>query len=274
MLLTDWDDERSVKRRSRYANFSALRKLDFLARMAYYLQVQFRALTFSTSTILEYYRQSCTIFDLPLDEAFQVTKEIESHTGLFIQSGYDTFEFSHKSLQEYLTAEYLVRLPVPPDFTEVRGMPNEVAIATGISSDPYNYLSFVVRIYGRGRDVSSFFFAYTTRFLSEKVDLRLDENSFWVLAELYSIINRSLTTMERGHVEVQRGLERTIVQYAKSVVDVGFHFRFSPNGELFQTIPKVSDSPDRYLPDFITVRSDFWTAIINSTSHQKRQTKL
>ena len=48
-----------------------------------------------------------------------VIAELESHTGLFIQSGFDQFEFAHKSLQEFLTAEYLVKLPSIPTRKEI-----------------------------------------------------------------------------------------------------------------------------------------------------------
>jgi hypothetical protein len=33
-------------------------------------------------------------FGLPRADAAKVANELESHTGLFVQSGYDTFEFS------------------------------------------------------------------------------------------------------------------------------------------------------------------------------------
>lgn len=51
------------------------------------------------------------IFGLPREDAAKVAGELESHTGLFVQSAYDIFEYSRKSLQEYLTAEFVVKLP-------------------------------------------------------------------------------------------------------------------------------------------------------------------
>ncbi len=72
-------------------------------------------------------------------------KELESHTGLFIQSGFELFEFAHKSIQEYLIAEYLVKLPsIPDDFKTIENLPNEFAIAIAISSNPSLYFSELV----------------------------------------------------------------------------------------------------------------------------------
>jgi len=74
-------------------------------------------------------------------EAQQVVNELETHTGLFIQSGYEQFEFAHKSLQEYLAAEYLVKLPsIPPERRILFKLPNELAIAVTISSNPSDYI--------------------------------------------------------------------------------------------------------------------------------------
>ena len=72
-------------------------------------------------------------------------QELALKEGLFIQSGYDSYEFPHKSLQEYLTAEFLIKLPqIPnnPDFLNL--MANELAIATAISTSPSLYFADLI----------------------------------------------------------------------------------------------------------------------------------
>ncbi len=47
-------------------------------------------------------------YGLPKNEARTVARELESHTGLLVQSG-ELYEFSHLSLQEFLAADAMVR---------------------------------------------------------------------------------------------------------------------------------------------------------------------
>ena len=66
-----------------------------------------------------------------------VVAEIESHTGLIVESHYRHFEFSHLSIQEFLCAKHLVNLPYSQDtikyFLEY---PEPLAIAVSISGEP------------------------------------------------------------------------------------------------------------------------------------------
>lgn len=115
LLLEEWDSERGVTRYSRYAGFDAARKLDFLAALSYEMDVvRGSGASFSTGNLEEAYREICDRFHLPSEQAMTVAAEIESHSGLLVRTGVDTFEFSHKSLQEYLTAEYISRLRLLP----------------------------------------------------------------------------------------------------------------------------------------------------------------
>jgi predicted NACHT family NTPase len=138
LLLEEWDSERGVRRYSRYADFDAARKLDFLAALSYEMDViRGSGASFSTSNLQEAYREICDRFHLPPNDAAIVAQEIESHSGLIVRTGIETFEFSHKSLQEYLTAEYISRLRLLPTLgILLRNYPNELAIAVALASDP------------------------------------------------------------------------------------------------------------------------------------------
>lgn len=141
LLLEEWDEQRSVKRYSRYARFDVPMKLEFLCQMAYLLTTWKQTSLFSKDDLLSVYELIHDNFNLSENEASLVVNELESHTGLFIQSGFDEFEFAHKSLQEYLAAEYIVRLPsVPSDEYLLLLLPNEIALAVAISSNSSTYL--------------------------------------------------------------------------------------------------------------------------------------
>lgn len=106
-------------------------------------------------------------------ESKRVVAELETHTGLFLQSGYERYEFAHKSLQEFLAAEFLVKLPSIPQWNKLAFLPNELAIAVAISSSPGTYFAELVFTRLRTRELpEDFLTAFLTRLLIEKPDFR------------------------------------------------------------------------------------------------------
>ncbi|MDF7807876.1 hypothetical protein P4E94_10545 [Pontiellaceae bacterium B12219] len=114
--------------------------------------------------------------------------EIESHTGLFIQSGYDSFEFAHRSLQEYLAAEYIVRLPsIPVDEKFIKRLPNELAIAVTISSNQSDYFTDLVMTRLMSIEFfPDFYTTFITRLLQEKPEFHKHPSVTLALLTLYS----------------------------------------------------------------------------------------
>jgi hypothetical protein len=151
VLLEEWDADRGVIRVSKYAAFDPQRKQDFLAALAFTLITERNgALAFTLSDLRNIYLKLHERFGLPRDEADEVAREIESHTGIVVRVTYDTFEFAHKSLQEYLVAEHLARLRNVPDaITLLRNCPNELAISAALSSDPTDWLCGLFRNKGK-----------------------------------------------------------------------------------------------------------------------------
>lgn len=188
LLLEEWDQQRSVRRKSVYANFEIDRKFEFLAYLAYELTVWKQRSIFSKQDLEEVYDRIHDALGLPSGEATNVANELETHTGLFVQSGYEYFEFSHKSLQEYLAAEFLVRLPqIPWDAAILRNLPNELAIATAISSHPTYFLQQLVN--GRFRTLLTsldFLKTFITRLVIEKPDLQNTYTAAITLLDLSS----------------------------------------------------------------------------------------
>ena len=142
LLLEDWSNQRSIKRISKYSNFEVERKMEFLSALAYILTVEYGRTTFDESVLRKIYQMLCLNFDLPENEGSHVIQEIESHNGLILQTSIESYEFAHKSLQEYLVAEYISRLALPNyNIPTIIKIPNEMAISIALSSNP-NFLIF------------------------------------------------------------------------------------------------------------------------------------
>lgn len=146
LSLEEWDSKhKGQPRRSRYASFDSSRKRDFLATLAFWLTYSLRDKRFTTSNLEEAYVAIHTRFNLPAGETELVAQELETHTGIFVDAGQSTFEFSHLSLQEYLTASYLIRQPISRAFGEYL-VTNSApfAIACALSSTPERWLARVL----------------------------------------------------------------------------------------------------------------------------------
>lgn len=146
LMIREWDEERGLRRISKYAWFVPERKLDFLSHLAYELTYRIQSKQFSTKILIEVYEKIHRQFLLPENEAEQVAREIESHTGIIIESGYNKYEFSHLTLQEFLCAHYLARSPLAPSLASnyLKKYPAPLAVATAYSSDPSSWLSIVL----------------------------------------------------------------------------------------------------------------------------------
>jgi len=194
LLLEDWDEQRSVVRESSYADFAADRKEEFLANLAYELTRLFKTSTFGRDELLRCYASIHGNFGLPADQATKVVDELETHTGLVLQSGRDQFEFSHKSLQEFLAASYIALLPsIPNNMIELQIMPNELALATALSSKPSEYLTqLVAEHFSRVRTSFQFTRSFVNRLLLESPDFEASTRVGYALLVLYSQYLRSV----------------------------------------------------------------------------------
>lgn len=187
LLLEEWDEQRSVRRPSVYAGFEVDRKEEFLRAISFHLTIRARRGTFERRQLEEAYLETCSSFGLPRNHVSQVVREIESHTGLIVEVAFERYEFAHKSIQEYLAAEYILRLPSHPGDLSVI-MPNEMALATAMSSDSSHYFGVVVdaAISSEELDLSSFTAPFLRRLLLEKVDFKDDIGLGYSVANLYS----------------------------------------------------------------------------------------
>jgi NACHT domain len=188
LLLEDWDQQRSVQRMSTYSDFEVDRKADFLADLAHELTKSNRVSTFSRTDLVDAYLRIHANYGLPKSDAQAVVNELETHTGLIVQSGSEYFEFSHKSLQEYLTAVFIVGLPsIPRNMIELQVMPNELAIATALSSRPSEYFyDLVLRHFSHFNLSFQFVRSFINRLLVERPDFELSVKIGLAILCLYS----------------------------------------------------------------------------------------
>ena len=177
LLVEDWDVQRGIHRPSKFSNFNKERILEYLYSFAFELTIKGSTI-FGSQEISEIYNKLYLRFGLPENEYASVLTEIESHNGLFIESSFKRYEFSHKSIQEYLTAEYLVHLGYIPKRIELlRKIPNELAIAVSISSNPNSYFAQVIcgPVYQSTLSLFEFLRIFTSRLSLEKPDFNCDQ---------------------------------------------------------------------------------------------------
>ena len=188
LLLEDWDQQRSVTRSSRYADFEVDRKFEFLCALAFELTSARHQSVFSKDYLLSAYNKIRSDFLLPPREGLAVLSELEGHTGLLVRAGHELFEFSHKSIQEYLAAEHVVRLPsIPRNVKLLRRTPNELAIAVAISSRPSEYFcELVFNRFAKLRIGHEFMTSFVNRMLLERVDFERNMDSSLAFLILYS----------------------------------------------------------------------------------------
>lgn len=135
LMIEGWDQKRSIHRPSAYANFDAENKLDFLSCLAFELLIDLK-IEFDTYTLREAYGRIHSKFALPKSEAEKVANELEAHTGLIVESGFDKWAFTHLSLQEYLAANYIVRAPFDTTTCVIsQTYPEVIAVAVALSSN-------------------------------------------------------------------------------------------------------------------------------------------
>lgn len=192
LLLEEWDQQRSVYRRSKYGNFEVDRKFEFLSHLAFYLTTKLQNTVFTDQDLRIVYEEIFENFGLAKNESQDVINELESHTGLFLETGYRQYEFAHKSLQEYLTAEYFVRLPRPPKYGGVmERIPDELAIAVTLSSNQSEYFTELVNRFNQTFR-PRFYQSFISRLLIEKPDFNVSPATGVALLWLYNLCIESM----------------------------------------------------------------------------------
>lgn len=207
-------------------------------------------------------------FDLKQREARLVVNELESHTGLFLQSGIDQYEFAHKSLQEYLAAEYIVKLPnIPYSMDGIFELPNEMAIAVAISSKPSDYLAeFVLRRLSAAPNniPQGFIHAFVTRLFLEKPNFNSTNLLGFSLIYIYSISQQRQQTQRSNNANKQVGamldsfITEKMIRYVKE-----FYIYVSEgrNGSLLELRKRKEGEYGLIFPNTLLIKKHLWNRV-------------
>jgi len=145
LILQEWDQRRRIHRSSKYARFLPERKTAFLCELAWELTYDRQIKTFSEEILEGIYNKIAHNHDLPIGEATSVVQEIESHTGIIVVAGYQTYEFSHLTLQEYLAANFIIHQPYIRNVQSLfLANPAPFAVAVALAFDPGRWFSNIV----------------------------------------------------------------------------------------------------------------------------------
>jgi len=196
LLLEEWDSQRAIIRESKYYNFETERKYEFLANLAFQLTLDSDRKRFSEEELLNTLNKFHTVFNIDRKDLISVINEIESHNGIFVKSSYDSYEFSHKSMQEYLSADHLIRKgSIPFGIISKKNFSNELAIAVSLSSTPNNDY-FYRLVYGfflknsiAPRYFNEFFFRLSIEKPDFSNDVFLSFTIYFLFHHYYSLFN-------------------------------------------------------------------------------------
>lgn len=207
LLLEEWSIQSGVVRKSHYARFEPERKMEFLSRFAYELVINYNRITFDSEILKHIYNQICEDYGLEKSECLNVVREIESHNGLIIQISNSDFEFTHKSLLEFLVADYIVKLPILLNDPELlKSIPNELSIAIAISSN--SNLLFYTLFHDRLKEKClepQFLLVFLSRLLIEKPDFNSDAFLAITISYLIEIISEKIKPLiDRRDMELDK----------------------------------------------------------------------
>ena len=143
LVIQEWDEQRGVRRVSKWAGFGVDDKRRFLADLAFALTQQ-EVFRFDEWKLVEVYQALSERYELPQKQARQVVQELASHTGLLVEVEEAVYEFSHAALQEYLAADAMVRAPAAARKDWWSTFPAVAAITVAMSSDPNRWLNSLI----------------------------------------------------------------------------------------------------------------------------------
>jgi hypothetical protein len=256
LLLEDWDSQRQIKRPSAYANFDNDRKFEVLANLAYYLTAELRQLRFSHESLKEAYIEIHRDHGLPASQGIQIVGELESHSGLILESGHGHFEFAHKSIQEYLAADYIVRLPALSLISDkVPLLSNELAIATALSSRPASFLAeLFLKVVDLERQSASWLATYLTRLAQEKPDLQIGTSTYSAIAVMHLISRSDISN------DVATLLSAALPENTLKLI--GVYYQHSGKDVQYSSFRRMSTHSHQYrLPDQLRIPTSLFQSL-------------
>ncbi len=271
LLIEEWDEQRSIVRKSVFEGFQSDKKFEFLSHLSYFLTVKYQTSTFTNVQFEEAYKVICEDHNLPIARATDLVKELESHTGLFLESGYEKYEFVHKSIQEYLAGEYLVRLPtLNTVIHHFEKLGAELAIAVSISSNPsIYYVELILNYFLKSSLSDTFYRTFVSRLVSEKPDFNQNELvspttlalvSNWINRESKKFIKSEYTDFNPELLTTFKALSDGL-KLKKQRVKIDEYYEFSQglyDGKLVELIRIKVPKEYKRLPSKIFLPLEFY----------------
>lgn len=224
LLLEEWDEQRSVRRYSQYGDLPVDRKADLLQAIAYHLVRTSRQWSFARMELESACRSVFPALSLPPADAPAVARELEEHSGLLVEVQDGRYEFAHKSIQDYLVANYLLALPQLPSNVLVE-LPQETAVAVAMSSAPTEYFLALIgalSIEPESTIWSSAVAAHLVRLKVEQPDFIPSADLGWSLLVLHSFgsMNGDQALCDAVELLVWSSIAKESVRAALSVAHV------------------------------------------------------
>lgn len=205
LFLEEWDEQRSIARRSTFSRLDLIAREQLLESLAYQLsRLAPEKSTFSSDEMEHAYRHVCEQFSLPRTEGLKILREICTDSGLLQELQSSSFAFLHSSLQEFLAASHVVKHPWP---TELALNANTFAVAVSLSPFPERFLTVGLR--NLRRENNSFDYPFVTslfeRLLTERVD--------WPISQSLGVL--ILAMMTRCSMNPAGSYEQAILRFLK-----------------------------------------------------------
>ncbi|MGN7887484.1 hypothetical protein [Dyadobacter sp. 22481] len=197
LLIEKWDSERLIRRKSKTEVGSKLTVDNmemFLSELSFTLSFYLKKAEFTMSDLEESYELIRHRYLLAAGGTKYVIEEIESTNGILIRSGYDSFQFAHKSIQEYLTAKFISLSGYFPEKNVLQDLPEEVAIAVSILSRPSKFLENLIKY------LKSFPFSYWLtmcgRLAVESPEFSADRSAVLFVLTIREYFHKTISTEE------------------------------------------------------------------------------
>lgn len=231
ILIRDWDEERGLDRETEFSGFKYPKKKRFLYTLSYTLTKKFYAFSFNENSIRSIYLDLAEAFDLPPEESYEVMKELESHSGLFLKTGENRYEFAHKVVQEYFTAEYLKGIAVfTKEDIDFFRIPSELAILVGISNEPNGHFIAIVELLLDSEPNLDFVNIWLSRIITEQPNFTAHEDLAYYSLLLYELITKDEESEENDLLRIKKTFQEFIEQPAinKSVSKLNKYYKVNP----------------------------------------------
>lgn len=264
MILKEWDEHRDIVRLSKYGDFNTRKKIKFISELSYNLTYKIKQKVFSTRDLEQIYTLISKKYSLPEDDAKSVVSEIESHTGLIVESKSRNFEFSHLSMQEFLCAKHIVNLPYSKEtISYFLEYPEPLAIAICISGEPSLWFANLVlnsslNITNFRNNVKVYFssiYTLLSRLLVETPSFKESEELglafFYLITNLHSNLNFKLLIDEWFEYQnVKESIAISLKNTHFSTSRRGYHLITRKNAtqtDYFINVPNSGEIPDEYI---------------------------